>query len=52
MADLRYDGRNVFVAGGTSGINLGIAEAFAAAGANVAVMSRAQLRPRRDVRSG
>jgi NAD(P)-dependent dehydrogenase (short-subunit alcohol dehydrogenase family) len=32
----------VFVAGGTSGINLGIAEGFAAAGARVAVMSRSQ----------
>ena len=38
----RYDfqGCNVFVSGGTSGINLGIAEAYAAAGARVAVMSR------------
>jgi NAD(P)-dependent dehydrogenase (short-subunit alcohol dehydrogenase family) len=36
----RFEQQNVFVAGGTSGINLGIAEAFAAAGANVAVMSR------------
>jgi NAD(P)-dependent dehydrogenase (short-subunit alcohol dehydrogenase family) len=38
----RYDfsGRTVFVAGGTSGINLGIADAFAAAGARVTVMSR------------
>ena len=32
----------VFVAGGTSGINLGIAEAFATAGARVAVMSRSK----------
>jgi NAD(P)-dependent dehydrogenase (short-subunit alcohol dehydrogenase family) len=32
----------VFVAGGTSGINLGIAEAFARAGAKVAVLSRQQ----------
>ena len=31
---------NVFVAGGTSGINLAIAESFAAAGANVGVLSR------------
>jgi len=38
----RYDGKAVFVAGGTSGINLGITEAFAEAGANVAVMSRDQ----------
>lgn len=35
-------GVNVFVAGGTSGINLGIAEGFARAGARVAVMSRSQ----------
>ncbi len=35
-----FTGRSVFVAGGTSGINLGIAEAFAAAGAHVAVASR------------
>lgn len=35
-------GRNAFVSGGTSGINLAIAEAFADAGATVAVMSRKQ----------
>ena len=35
-----FSGRAVFVAGGTSGINLGIAEAFAAAGAKVAVVGR------------
>lgn len=34
--------RNVFVAGGTSGINLGIAQAFAAAGDHVTVLSRSQ----------
>ena len=33
---------NVFVAGGTSGINLGIAEAFAAAGATASVHSRSE----------
>jgi NAD(P)-dependent dehydrogenase (short-subunit alcohol dehydrogenase family) len=33
---------SVFVAGGTSGINLGIAQAFARAGARVAVASRSQ----------
>jgi long-chain acyl-CoA synthetase len=37
---LDFRDRTVFVAGGTSGINLGIAEGFAAAGARVAVMSR------------
>ncbi|HKG00051.1 MAG TPA: SDR family oxidoreductase [Xanthobacteraceae bacterium] len=42
MSALRFDGQSVFVAGGTSGINLAIADAFAAHGANVAVMSRAQ----------
>lgn len=36
------DARVVFVAGGTSGINLGIAEAFAKDGAKVAVLSRQQ----------
>lgn len=35
-----FTGKTVFVAGGTSGINLGIAQAFAAAGARVAVFSR------------
>jgi NAD(P)-dependent dehydrogenase (short-subunit alcohol dehydrogenase family) len=42
MSTLRFDRQAVFVAGGTSGINLAIADAFAAGGANVAVMSRAQ----------
>ncbi len=37
-----FNGKTVFVAGGTSGINLGIADAFAAAGAKVAVMSRSR----------
>lgn len=32
--------RHVFVAGGSSGINLGIAEAFARAGARISLMSR------------
>ncbi|TKT74788.1 SDR family oxidoreductase [Aquamicrobium sp. LC103] len=40
MAHYDYAGTSVFVAGGTSGINLGIADAFARAGAKVAVMSR------------
>ena len=35
-------GRNAFVAGGTSGINFAIAEAFVEAGASVAVLSRSQ----------
>ena len=35
-----YKGKNVVVVGGTSGINLAIATAFAQAGANVAVASR------------
>jgi NAD(P)-dependent dehydrogenase (short-subunit alcohol dehydrogenase family) len=37
-----FSGQNVFVAGGTSGINLGIALAFVEAGARVAVLSRSQ----------
>ena len=41
-ASFDYTGRNVFVAGGTSGINLGIAKAFAAAGARIGVGSRSQ----------
>ena len=35
-----YSGKTVFVAGGTSGINFGIAEGFARAGARVFVISR------------
>jgi NAD(P)-dependent dehydrogenase (short-subunit alcohol dehydrogenase family) len=44
MAQVKVDfsGTTVFVSGGTSGINLGIAEGFAAAGARVAVMSRSK----------
>ena len=38
--DSEFKDKAVFVAGGTSGINLGIAEQFAAAGAKVAVLSR------------
>lgn len=33
-------GKTAFIAGGSSGINLGIAHAFAAAGANLAIISR------------
>ena len=38
--DLR--GRTAFIAGGTSGINLGIAEHFATLGANLVLLSRSQ----------
>lgn len=37
-----FSGKTVFVAGGTSGINFGIAQAFARAGARLAVLSRKQ----------
>ncbi|HYD99110.1 MAG TPA: SDR family oxidoreductase [Alphaproteobacteria bacterium] len=37
---LDFTGKKVFVAGGSSGINLGIAEGFAACGATVGIMSR------------
>ena len=37
-----HRGKNLFVAGGSSGINLGIAHGFAAAGANVAILGRSQ----------
>jgi NAD(P)-dependent dehydrogenase (short-subunit alcohol dehydrogenase family) len=37
-----FSNKTVFVSGGTSGINLGIAHAFADAGARVAVISRKQ----------
>ena len=37
-----YQGKNVFIFGGTSGINLGIAKRFAETGARVAVASRSQ----------
>lgn len=40
--EVDFSGTTVFVAGGTSGINLGIAEGFATAGARVAVMSRSK----------
>jgi NAD(P)-dependent dehydrogenase (short-subunit alcohol dehydrogenase family) len=42
QATFDYTDRTVFVAGGTSGINLGIAKAFAAAGARLGVASRRQ----------
>jgi len=37
-----FRGKTVFIAGGTSGINLGVAHAFAMAGARLAVISRKQ----------
>lgn len=37
---ISFKGRTVFVAGGSSGINLGIAKGFAQAGAGVAIVSR------------
>ena len=37
---MRFDGKTVFVAGGSTGINFGIARAFGVAGAKVAVLSR------------
>lgn len=40
QASFDFTGAGVFVAGGTSGINLGIAEAFADAGARLGVASR------------
>jgi len=39
---LDFGGTNVLVVGGTSGINLGVAQAFAEQGARVAVASRSQ----------
>jgi len=41
-ATFDFNGKNVFVFGGTSGINLGIADAFAKAGARMGVASRSQ----------
>lgn len=42
FADGLLQGRNAFIAGGTSGINLAIAQALQQAGATVGVMSRKQ----------
>ena len=42
FADDVYRGKTVFVTGGGSGINLGIAKNFAALGANVAICGRSQ----------
>jgi NAD(P)-dependent dehydrogenase (short-subunit alcohol dehydrogenase family) len=41
-ASFDFAGKTVFVSGGSSGINLGIAHGFARAGADVAVFSRSQ----------
>ncbi len=38
----KFNDKTIFVAGGTSGINFGIAENFAINGGNVIVMSRSQ----------
>ena len=35
-------GKTAFVAGGSSGINLGIAERYAELGANIVILSRSQ----------
>jgi NAD(P)-dependent dehydrogenase (short-subunit alcohol dehydrogenase family) len=40
LIDIDFSGRHVFVVGGTSGTNLGIAHAFAMRGADVSVVSR------------
>ncbi len=40
--EINYADQHVFVAGGSSGINLGIAKGFAAAGAHVGILSRSQ----------
>jgi NAD(P)-dependent dehydrogenase (short-subunit alcohol dehydrogenase family) len=44
IGPLDFTDKTVFVAGGISGINLGIAKRFAGAGARVAVMSRSQVK--------
>ena len=40
--DTQLAGKTCFVAGASSGINLGIAKRFAAAGANVVIISRSE----------
>ena len=42
FADKLFEGKTVFVTGGGSGINLGIARNFAALGANIAIRGRTQ----------
>ncbi|AVO42397.1 SDR family oxidoreductase [Simplicispira suum] len=49
MIKVDYAGKHVFVAGGTSGINLALAEAFASSGASVSVVSRDGERVQRAV---
>jgi NAD(P)-dependent dehydrogenase (short-subunit alcohol dehydrogenase family) len=51
MDPFDFAGRSVFVAGGTSGINLGIAQAFAARGARLTVISRSPERVAAAVKS-
>jgi NAD(P)-dependent dehydrogenase (short-subunit alcohol dehydrogenase family) len=49
MLRIDYSDRHVFVAGGTSGINLAVAKAFAGAGARVSVISRDEGKVQRAV---
>jgi NAD(P)-dependent dehydrogenase (short-subunit alcohol dehydrogenase family) len=42
MTAFDFSGRHVFVAGGSSGINLGIADAFASHGASLSILGRSQ----------
>lgn len=42
MSTFDFSGKHVFISGGTSGINLGIAHGFARAGAKLSVLSRSQ----------
>src|SRR5262249_26570115 len=51
MDPFDFTGRSVFVAGGTSGINFGIAQAFATRGARLTVISRSPERVAGAVKS-